>query len=137
MPIQTFAFPNYYVIVLAAGIYKVFLLVPNLRFLLSKLGPPAKINLVQMKSGFSTIYCRKSFQRPTEIFLFSKYHCTTLTVELELNVSFCAQLKIFTYKTASNGLILQNLCILGPITRHRLTLKGKFFCITGKSSRKN
>ena len=46
MPIQTFEFPNYYVIVLAAGKYSVFLLVPNLRFLLSKLGPPAKINLV-------------------------------------------------------------------------------------------
>ena len=36
MPIQTFAFPNYYAIVLAVGKDKVFLLVPNLRFLLSK-----------------------------------------------------------------------------------------------------
>ena len=81
-----------------------------------------------MKNGFSTINCRKSCQRPTEIFLFSNYHCTTLTVELELDVSVCAQLKIFTHKnTASHGLILQKLCILGPITCHRLTFKGKFF----------
>ena len=79
----------------------------------------------------------KSCQRPTEILLFSKYHCTTLTVELELDVSICAQLKIFTHKTASHGLILQKLCILGPITCHRLTLKGKYFCIAGKSSRKS
>ena len=73
---------------------------------------------------------------PTEIFVFSKYHCTTLTVELELDVSVCAQLKIFTPKTASHDLILQKLCILGPITCHRLTLKGKFFCITGKAQGK-
>ena len=44
MPIQTFAFPNYCAIVVAVG--KVFLLVPNLRFLLSKLGPLAKIKLI-------------------------------------------------------------------------------------------
>ena len=62
------------------------------------------------------------------MFLFSKYHCTTLTVELELNVSVCAQLKILsTLKTASHGLILEKLCILGPITCHRLMLKGRFF----------
>ena len=90
-----------------------------------------------MKNGFSTINCRKSCQRPTEIFLFSKYHCMTLTVELELDVSVCAQLKTFTTKTASHGLTLQKLCILGPMTCQRLTLKGKFFCITGKNSRKN
>ena len=53
-----------------------------------------------MKNGFSTINCRKSCQRPTEIFLFSKYHCTTLTVELELDVSVCAQLKIFTHENS-------------------------------------
>ena len=42
----------------------------------------------------------KSSQRTTEIFLFSKYHCTTLTVKLELDVSVCAQLKIFTHKNS-------------------------------------
>ena len=42
--------------------------------------------------------CRKSCQRPIEIFLFSKYHCTTLTIKLELDVSVCAQLEIFTHK---------------------------------------
>ena len=42
MPIQMFAFPNYYAIVPDY----VFLLVPKLRFLLSKLGPLAKIKLI-------------------------------------------------------------------------------------------
>ena len=63
----------------------------------------------------------------------SKYHCTTLSVELELDISVCAQLKFLPTKTASRGLILQKLCILGPITCRRLTLKGKIFCVTGKS----
>ena len=44
MPIQTFAFPNYYAIVLAVGKDEVFLLVSNLRFLLSKLGPLSERN---------------------------------------------------------------------------------------------
>ena len=137
MPIQTFAFPNYYAILVAAGIDSVFLLVANLRFLLSKLSPVAKIKLIQIKNKFSTINCRKSCQRPTEIFLFSKYHFTTLTVELESDVSVCAHLKFLHTKAASHGLILQKLFILGLITCHRLTLKGKIFCITGKSSKKN
>ena len=89
-----------------------------------------------MKDGFSSINCRKSYQRPTETFLFSKYHCTTLTVELELDASVCAQLKILPTKTASHGLILQKLCILGPITCHRLTLKGKFFVSQEKTQGK-
>ena len=46
MLIQMFPFPNYYAIVLAVGKDKVFLLVPNLRFLLSKLGPLVKIKLI-------------------------------------------------------------------------------------------
>ena len=46
MPIQTFAFPNYCAIVVAIGKDKVFLLVHNMRFLLSKLGPLAKIKLI-------------------------------------------------------------------------------------------
>ena len=46
MPIQTFAFPNYHAIVVAAAKDSVSLLVPNLRFLLSKLGPVAKIKLI-------------------------------------------------------------------------------------------
>ena len=41
--------------------------------------------------------------------------------------------KVLPTKTASHGLPLQKLCILGPITCHRLTLKGKLFCITGKA----
>ena len=76
-----------------------------------------------MKNGFSTINCRKSCQRPTEIFLFSKYHFTTLAVELELVVSVCAQLKIFTHKKASRGLILQKRCIFGPNDLSQIDLK--------------
>ena len=46
MPIKTFAFPNYCALVVAVGKDQVFLLVPNWRFLLSKLGPLAKIKLI-------------------------------------------------------------------------------------------
>ena len=46
MPIQTFAFPNYCAIVVAVGKDYVFLLVSNLTFLLSKLGPLAKMKLI-------------------------------------------------------------------------------------------
>ena len=41
--------------------------------------------------------------------------------------------KFLPTKTASHGLPLQKLCILGPITCHRLTLKGKLFFVTGKA----
>ena len=46
MPIQIFAFPNYCAIAVAVGKDQVFLLVPSLRFLLSNLGPLAKIKLI-------------------------------------------------------------------------------------------
>ena len=46
MPIQMFAFPNYYAIVLAVGKDKMFLPVSNLRFLLSKLDPLVKMKLI-------------------------------------------------------------------------------------------
>ena len=46
MPIQTFVLPNYYAKVVAVGKDKVFLLVPNLRFLLSKFGPLVKVKLI-------------------------------------------------------------------------------------------
>ena len=55
---------------------------PNLRFLLSKLGPLAKIKLIQNRNGFSTINSQKSCQRPTEIFLFSKYYCPVVFMTL-------------------------------------------------------
>ena len=38
MPIQTFAFPNYYAIILAVGKDQVFLLLPNLEIFVVKLG---------------------------------------------------------------------------------------------------
>ena len=105
---------------------------PNLRFLLSKLGQLAKIKLIQMKNGFFTINCRKSCQRATEIFLFSKYHCTILTIELELDVSACAQLKIFTHKNSFTWLDFTKTLRFGP----RLTLKGKFFVSQEKAQGK-
>ena len=46
---------------------------------------------------------------------------------------FVPNYKFLLTKTASHGLILKKLCILGPITCQRLTLKGKFVCITGKA----
>ena len=52
-----------------------------------------------------------------------------------MKVSVCPQLKILT-KTASHGLILQNLCILDPMTCHRFTLKGKFFVSQEKAQGK-
>ena len=67
-----------------------------------------------MKNGFSTINCRKSCQRPTEIFLFSEYHCTTLTAELELNVSVCAQLKFFAHKNSFTWLNFTKTLYFGP-----------------------
>ena len=53
-----------------------------------KVGSSCKNKTDLDENGFSTINCRKSCQRPTEIFLLSKYHCTTLTVELELTSLF-------------------------------------------------
>ena len=46
MPIEMFAFSNYNSVFLAIGKDGVFLLVPNWRFLLSNLGPHAKIKLI-------------------------------------------------------------------------------------------
>ena len=99
------------------------LLVPNLRFLLSKLGPLAKIKLIQMKNRFSTVNCRKSCQRPTGIFLLSKYPCTTVTVELELDVSVCAQLKIFTHKNSFTWLNFTKALHFGPNNLSQIGVK--------------
>ena len=52
--------------------------------------------------------CQKSCQRPTEIFLFSKYHCTTQTVEQELDASVCAHLLIFNHKNSFTWLNFTN-----------------------------
>ena len=123
MRIQTFAFSNYYGIVLALGKHYVFLLMPNLRFLLSKLGQLAKIKLIQMKNGFFIINCRKSCQRPTQIFLFSKYHCTTLTIELELDVSACAHLKIFIHKNSFTWLNFTKTLYFGPNNLSQIDVK--------------
>ena len=123
MPVQKFAVPNYYAIVLAVRKYWVFLLVPSLRFLLSKLGPLTKIKLIQMKNGFSTINCRQGCQRPTEIFFFLKYHCTTLTVEQELDVSVCAQLKIFTHENSFTWLNFTKTLYFGPNNLSQIDVK--------------
>ena len=86
MPIQTCAFPNYYAIILALGQdvpacaqFEIFVIRVG-----STWENKTDINKKQ-------IFRRKRCQSPTEIFLFSKYPCTTVTVELELNVSVCAQ----------------------------------------------
>ena len=66
----------------------------------------------------------------TEIFSFSKYHCTTLTAELELDVPVCAQFKLFLpIKTASHGLILQK-------NLSQIDVKGKFFVSQEKAQGK-
>ena len=61
-----------------------------------------------MRNGFSSINCQKSCQMPTEIFIFLKYHCTILSVDLELDVSVPIY-KFLPTKTASNGLPSQTL----------------------------
>ena len=86
MSIQTCEFPNYYAIILAVG---------------QDVSACAQFELFVIKVGSiwenktdinkKQIFCRKRCQRPAEIFLFSKYPCTTVTVEQELNVSVCAQ----------------------------------------------
>ena len=72
-----------------------FLLVPNLRFCCQ-----SWVHLQKKMKNIVHYKLSKSCQRLIEIFLFSKYHCRTLTVELELDVSVCAQLKIFTNKNS-------------------------------------
>ena len=96
---------------------------PSLTFLLLKLGPPVKIKLISMKNGFSTINCRKSCLRPTEIFLLSKYHCTTLTVELELDAFACAQLKIFTHKNSLTWLNFAKTLYFGSNNMSQIDVK--------------
>ena len=86
MSIQTCAFPNYYAIILAVGQY---------------VSACAQFEIFVIKVGSTwenktdinkkQIFRRKRCLRPTEIFLFSKYPCTTVTVKLELNVSAYAQ----------------------------------------------
>ena len=77
-----------------------------------------------MKNGFSTIInFPKSCQRPTEIFLFSKYHCTTLIVMLELNVSVCAQFKIFTHKNSFTWLNFTKTPYFGPNNLSQIEVK--------------
>ena len=76
-----------------------------------------------MENGFSTVNYRQSCQRATEIFLFSKNHCTTLTVELELDVSVCAQLKIFTHKNSFTWLNFTKTLYFGPNNLSQIDVK--------------
>ena len=89
MPIQTFALPDYYAIVLAVGVsvcdqFEIF------EIFVVKVGSTCENKADLDENRYSTENCRKSCQRSTEIFLLSKYPCTTVTVELELDVSVCA-----------------------------------------------
>ena len=92
--------------------------------------PLAKINLIWMKIRFSTIICRKSCQRPTEIFLFSKYHCTTLTVELESDVSVCAQLNFFTNKNSFIWLNFTKALCFGPNNLSQIDVERSNFFVS-------
>ena len=83
-----------------------------------------------MKNGFSTINCQKSCQRPTEIFLFSKYPCTTLTVEQELDVTVGAHENSLAWLNFS-----KTLCF-GFNNLSQIDVKRYFFCITAKSQGK-
>ena len=84
-----------------------------------------------MRNGFSTTNYRKSCQRPT------KNHCTTLTVELELDVSVCAQLKIFTHKNSFTWLNFTKPLYFGPSNLSQIDIKkGKFFVSQEKAQGK-
>ena len=103
-----------------------FLPVPNLRFFVVKGGSTCENKTdSDEKRIFHYKLSRKLSDAHRNISIL-KIPLYALAVELELNVSVCVQLQIFAHKTASHGLILQKLCIFGPITCHRLTLKGKF-----------
>ena len=67
---------------------------------------------------------RKRCQEPTEIFLFLKYPCTTLTVELELDVSVCAQLKISTHKNSFTWLNFTKALYLGANNLSQIDVRG-------------
>ena len=58
------------------------------------------------------------------MFLFSKYHCTTLTVELEFYVSVCAQLKMFTHKNSFTWFNFTKTLYFGPNNLSRIDVKG-------------
>ena len=79
-----------------------------------------------MKNRFSTVNCRKSCQRPTEIFLLSTYPCTTVTVELELDVSVCAQLKIVTHKNSFTWLNFTKTLYFGPNNLSQITSNRRY-----------
>ena len=102
MPIQTFAFPNYYAIAVSCSSWQRLGVSACAQFeiFVVKIGSTCENKTDLDENQISTVNCRKSCPRPTEIFLFSKDHCTTLTVEQELDVSVCAQLKIFTHKNS-------------------------------------
>ena len=76
-----------------------------------------------MKIRFSTINRRNSCQKPTEVFLFSKYHCTTLTVELELDVSVCAKFEIFADRNNFTWLNFTKTLYFGPNNLSQIDVK--------------
>ena len=112
MPIQTFAFPNYYAIVLAVG--KDFAQFEIFEIFVVKVGSTCE-NKTDL--GEKPIFHYKLSKKLSEThrnISFSKYHCTTLTVELELGVSVCAQLKTFTHKNSFTWLNFTKTLYIGP-----------------------
>ena len=73
---------------------------------------------------------------PTEIFLFSKCQCTTLTVELELDVSVCAQLKIFTCKNSFTWLNFTKTLYFGTNDLSQIDVKRIIFLSQEKAQGK-
>ena len=65
----------------------------------------------------------KKLSEAHRIFLFSEYHCTPLTVELELDVSVCVQLKIFTHKNSFTWLNFTRTLYFGPNNLSHIDVK--------------
>ena len=113
MPILTLAFANYYVIVLAVGKHCV--------------SACAQFKIFVVKFGSTCENKTDLDEKQIFHYKLSKKLSEALTVELELDVTVCAQLKIFTHKNSFTWLNFTKTLYLGPITCHRLMLKGNFF----------
>ena len=81
-----------------------------------------------MKNGFSTISCKKVVRGPQKYFY--SYHCTILTVELELDVSVCAQLKIFTQRNSFTWLNFTKTLYFEPNNLSQIDVKRYFFFVS-------
>ena len=125
MPIRTFAFPNYYASswqrlgVSACAQFEIFVI---------KVGSTCENKTdLDEKRIFHYKLWKKLSEAHRSIFVFSKYHCTTLTVELELDVSVCTQLKILTYKNSFTWLNFTKTLHFGPNNLSQIDVKRRNF----------